>query len=799
MEVRSVRALRRPLLLFAAAFVTCTLLRGVSEALFAGATLAWPVAGVAFFWIREHRGAGFAGVFAAVLLVASNGDFTTAPAAGVEALALTLGLWAMDTWLKRIAKPLDFQSTATLREFISGLLLGAGSAAAIAGAGALALDGSPLGALNAAAAMFARLGASVALIAPPLLFLRRHRLKWATIQMGILLGAFSAASTAGLRVTTPIVAFLAFLILPTFVWLSATYRTKATVSALFSTAVALLSVGLLVPNFHPTPVVALSFTWSAAGFTGLVMLYLAATLSEVDQERREQQRTSHQLRLALAAANDRLWDWDVRHQTVRVESPNADGPSEVVRMGIDNWMSEAHPEDLERMEEQRFAVEEGRSDTFDCDHRVASTDLTWRWLSTKGSVIERGPDGKVRRVVGTSRDISTQQTALLERQALERRMALSQRLESLGVLAGGVAHDFNNLLLAILGNVELSLEAVGETPELLDAKDASLKARELCSQLLAYAGHRPTALRPAALAAIVSDMFSLLRTATPEHINLDVNVDDDVAALVDIGQIRQVILNLVINAGEALGEEMGAITVRGGVCDVSPEEAASLDCPIVGEAAFIEVDDDGPGMDARVRDRLFDPFFTTKFQGRGLGMAAVLGIVRAHDGAVVVNSRRGKGTKVRLLLQRAEVGVEDASTVEVGRSFEAPVHRGEVIVADDEPAIRRTLERALSRRGYRVTLCSDGDEALRAVEARADDCALVLMDVVMPKLTGRDALPRVRALAPELQVILMSGYDIGSEQSRPSDEPCVYLQKPFSLATLDRALAEATASRTGPR
>ncbi|MFP4030451.1 MAG: ATP-binding protein [Desulfococcaceae bacterium] len=377
------------------------------------------------------------------------------------------------------------------------------------------------------------------------------------------------------------------------------------------------------------------------------------------------------------------------------------------------------------------------------------------------------------------------------RRQMDQRLQRVQKLESLGVLAGGVAHDFNNLLQSVMGNIELALMDLPPdspaTESIFQIESAARRLADLTNQLLAYAGRGKFNTGPVNLADLTAETAGLLRTLLGKRATLKMEPGDEPPVVhADSTQMRQVLMNLITNASEAIGEEEGTITIRTGVsppADIPPDEA-ELGAPLSpGRYAWVEVADTGSGMDAETRSRMFDPFFSTKFTGRGLGLAAVLGIVRGHGGAVRVWSQPGEGTTIRLILPRrgdkAKTVADPESDPESAEKDESPV-AGTVLVVDDEPSVLGVTCRALERGGYQVLTAEDGFAAVKAVAENPDAISLVILDLLMPRMDGEATLREIRILEPELPVLLSSGYtdnELSAEIKAMS--PSGFLKKPY--------------------
>jgi PAS domain S-box-containing protein len=377
-----------------------------------------------------------------------------------------------------------------------------------------------------------------------------------------------------------------------------------------------------------------------------------------------------------------------------------------------------------------------------------------------------------------------------ERKRLEEKLLHTQKLESLGVLAGGIAHDFNNLLVTILGNASLAKDTLGKdtriTPLLDEIELGARRAAELTKQMLDYSGQGKFKLQTLDLAAAARETAGLLRAMIPKQVTLHYQVQDGLRPIeADPAQIRQVVMNLITNAAESMREGKGRVLISLEQLHITAQDLEQYPNHAASPGMFVclEVSDDGAGMDDETRRRMFEPFFTTKFQGRGLGLAAVQGVVRSHAGAIHTESQKGIGTRVRVLLPAKSVG----------RTVADPdrAKRGTVLVVDDDPGVQMLVRRALASQGYGVIMASNGAEGVRLFEQHEAELCLVLMDMTMPQMSGMEALKRIRATGSEIPVLLSSGYSF--EVIAPdSPKYSGYLQKPYDIAALLGAVARAS-------
>ncbi len=404
-------------------------------------------------------------------------------------------------------------------------------------------------------------------------------------------------------------------------------------------------------------------------------------------------------------------------------------------------------------------------------------------------------DGDRHLRVTAIRDLSDRRKAEEERRRLEDRMREVQKLESLGVLAGGIAHDFNNLLLVILGNADLALHRLDPSAparsNVEEIEGASKRAADLCRQMLAYSGRGIFDVGRCDLSEVVRDMAGMLEISISKMATLRYALAQDLPPVqVDVTQIRQVVVNLVTNASEALGGGGGTISVSTGVkaCDRACLSESFLDDDLPGgQYVFLEVSDTGHGIDEETRRRIFDPFYTTKFTGRGLGLAVVLGIVRGHKGAIRVSSEPGRGTTFRILLPAA-------AGDKVVRQFAAEQDTasyggGAVLLVDDDSCVRGVGSGMLEMLGFKVLTASNGREALEIFAKRADEIVLVVLDLTMPEMSGEEAFRAIRRLRSGMRVILSSGYDEQDVVRRFAGKGLTgFLQKPYSLGALRETL-----------
>jgi len=468
-------------------------------------------------------------------------------------------------------------------------------------------------------------------------------------------------------------------------------------------------------------------------------------------------------------------------------------PPEAFMSGRVHFRNLIHPDDVERV---RAATREGLKThhEIEVEYRLVTRDGTEKWVLSRGRGIYDDA-GHPLFLEGLAIDITARKQAEAEKLGMERRLLESQKLESLGLLAGGIAHDFNNILTGILGNASLARLKLAEDsvilPNLRKIEVGSARAAELCQQMLSYSGHSSFQVEPVDVSQLVRETLPLLHVslASRARLHLDLSTHP-VVVLADATQIRQIVMNLVINAADAMGERAGDIHVTTGVRPVAAEflrEARDGESLAPGDYVFVEVKDNGCGMTPETMSRIFDPFFTTKFAGRGLGLAAVRGIVRGHQGALHVASRPGRGSTFTLLLPPTTRPLAPPAPA----TAEPRTYTGNVLVIDDEAPVREAAADLLKTFGFTVVTAKDGPEGIAQYALNPTGFVLVLLDLTMPNLSGEDTLTTLRAIAPDVRVLLISGYSESSRVARLAGVgPLRFLQKPFSRDDLARRIAE---------
>ncbi len=391
------------------------------------------------------------------------------------------------------------------------------------------------------------------------------------------------------------------------------------------------------------------------------------------------------------------------------------------------------------------------------------------------------------------RDITERKRAEEERLTLEKQLLYAQKLESLGVLAGGIAHDFNNILMAIMGNADLALMRINKESPAVDnlhkIEQAAARAADLAKQMLAYSGKGKFVVETIDLNRLLEDMLHMLEVSISKKAVLRLNPYHPLPSVeADATQIRQIVMNLVINASEAIGDRSGVIAITTGCmdCDNSYLKDVWLDENITeGLYVYLEIADTGCGMDKDTLAKLFDPFFTTKFTGRGLGMAAVLGIIRGHKGAIKVYSEPGKGTSFKILLPASS---RPAELFNHGAHKDDWQGKGAVLLVDDEETVRGIGSEMLKELGFTPLTANDGREALEIFKNRPD-IVFVILDLTMPHMDGEQCFRELRRMNPDVKVIMSSGYNEQEVTQKFVGKGLAgFVQKPYKMSVLKVAI-----------
>ncbi|MEI6970289.1 MAG: PAS domain S-box protein [bacterium] len=467
---------------------------------------------------------------------------------------------------------------------------------------------------------------------------------------------------------------------------------------------------------------------------------------------------------------------------------------------VENWANIVHPEDRKDMLDYFMVEVLQKHNFFNREYRIVrKDDGNVRWVLGRGKLFfDR--QGHPVTMAGTIQDITDSKQSELERLRFEAQAMQNQKLESLGLLAGGIAHDFNNMLMVILGSADLaSQDLPASDPARLRIEGITQVARraaDLCSQLMAYAGKGQFVIKPTNLSSLVEDMRPILQVAVSRRTTISTELAGDIPAVeADVVQIRQVVMNMVINASEAIGDRNGTITISTGSTTCGHDDVLDPNLHGIlkeGPYVYLKVVDTGCGMEAGTLERIFDPFFTTKLTGRGLGMATVLGIMRGHNGAVRISSETGKGTSFTALFPtstRQAEAIVPASPVAVAESSWRGY--GVVLLVDDEDTVLSVCRLMLEKVGFEVLTALNGRSAVELFGQHHAVIRCAILDLTMPEMDGEQTLDEIRRINPKIPVLMSSGYDEQSVSERLKDKGISgFIQKPYQMARLKNAMKD---------
>ena len=504
---------------------------------------------------------------------------------------------------------------------------------------------------------------------------------------------------------------------------------------------------------------------------------------------------------AATAGKVGVWEWDLSTNAMYID-PNLKEllgfRDDEIGNHLDDWGARVHPDDVEKVTKAADAHLNGDADLYEVEHRMVHKDGSIRWFLARGSAI-RDADGSALRMVGSDVDITEQKLAEGERRRLEAEAGAQRahRLESLGLLAGGIAHDFNNLLTTILGQAGMALAKLPADEHapvrgmVEKIEEAAMTAAELTHQLLTYAGRGQVATGPTDLNRVIEETTGLIGGSISKKVTLRCDLSESLPSIeADDAQLRRVVMNLVINASEAMEGETGTIWIRTGIATGQPLEDFLEKPSSQGPFAYLDVCDSGKGMSDDTRAKIFDPFFTTKFTGRGLGLAAVRGIVRAHRGGIRLDTKPGGGTTIRVLFAVA-AGETPAPGYDAPEMSRRSQMRGVVLLVDDEANVRDVVRHMLEDVGLDVVTAVSGTEAVNAFRMHRDEVRAVVLDLTMPGLDGEETLDQIRQIQSDTPVVFMSGYNDGAARwNDPENQHVAFVQKPFQQQELLTRLGE---------
>lgn len=521
---------------------------------------------------------------------------------------------------------------------------------------------------------------------------------------------------------------------------------------------------------------------------------MGLTRKELEEGNQKLHKSEERLHLAAQAATIGIWDWDVVNNKLLWDD------SMYTLYGIRKedfsgaysaWSATLHPEDRQRAKAEIQVALRGERE-YTPEFRIIRPDGAVRFIKA-ASQIFYDKNGTPLRMIGANLDITERKKGEEEKRAFEQQIQQIQKLESLGVLSGGIAHDFNNILAIIIGNcslAEMNYESAGNYIPVI--KKAAERAAELCRQMMAYAGIAPFSQSLVIMWLLVDDVVNMLQATIGQNVTIKTNYSLDTPSIIgDTSQLRQIVMNLIINAAEAIGEAQGEVCVSLSKAEIKAGEPVRdhLGTAIpAGIYLCLDVSDNGCGMAEETRRRIFEPFFTTKFTGRGLGMSAVLGILKAHNGALQLFSQLGEGSTFKAYLPVQS----DATVVEESPQEVVPaVWRGSgtILLVEDEEQITLIAKTMLQALGFAVIGAANGREALELYRENVADISLVVTDIGMPVMDGYELFRELKKLNPELPIVISSGFGDSVVTSRlPREEIAGLVSKPYNFEQLREVL-----------
>ncbi len=533
-------------------------------------------------------------------------------------------------------------------------------------------------------------------------------------------------------------------------------------------------------------------------------LIFASGRDETDRIEAEQELRQMWAKLDLAITNGviGIWDYNLPEDILTVNEAMAKTlgfDTNVIKDMLHEWSNYLYKKDIAQSYKAMVDHITGQKEYYIDEYRLKTPTGTFRHFLSRGKISEYNEKGDPIRVSGSVTDITELKESEEKRLKLEQKMQQAQKLESLGILAGGIAHDFNNLLMGVLGNTDIMLyQLPKDSPfknKLTDIKKAAKRACELTNQILAYSGRGKFIIEPININKLVQEMSSFLTASISKRINLLYFFHKDLPLIKgDATQFRQVIMNIIINASESIGKDNGQIKITTDVVEADDKliEKMTVNNDIQpGKYISLEISDTGCGMDESSIKQIFDPFFTTKFTGRGLGLAAVLGIINGHKGALTLTSKKGSGTSFTIYLPISETAEIPLPKSEPQNLINNKKHL-KILIIDDEDYIRTVTTRMLEIAGYESFTAKDGKTGITIFKKENPALSCVILDLTMPEMDGQEVLEKLKLINPEVPVIISSGYSPEEVTLRfKKEEISGFLQKPYQLSELLNEIEQA--------
>ncbi len=533
------------------------------------------------------------------------------------------------------------------------------------------------------------------------------------------------------------------------------------------------------------------------------VLGIARDITERNRIERKLRFSEARLRLTLEVANIGIWDWNVTNDTWYAS------PIYYTMLGYepvsgasdrDTWLERVHPEDRKMVKEKIYSILNFETNEYHYEARMKHADGSYRWHYVIGYVLERDKDNKPAHLTGLRIDINERIKAEAEKEKLQAQLTQSQKMEAVGRLAGGVAHDFNNMLGIIIGETELLLDQIDpaqpEFAALQDIRKAAENSADLTRKLLAFARKQTISPKVLDLNNVVENMIKMLQRIIGEDIHLIWSPGKNIwKVLIDSSQIDQILVNLCVNARDSI-TGVGRIVIETNNCTFDEDYCDEHPGFIAGDYVMMAVSDSGCGIEREILDNIFEPFFTTKGEekGTGLGLSMVYGIVKQNKGFINVYSEPAHGSTFKIYLSRHKAETDELMKE---REVSPLVYSSEtILIVEDNAKILKISQMMLEKQGYTVLTTTSPNEALKLVENYAGTINLLITDVIMPEMNGRDLAESLRLRCPHLKILYMSGYTANViAHHGVIDKGINFIQKPFSIRELTMKVREVIISK----
>ena len=548
---------------------------------------------------------------------------------------------------------------------------------------------------------------------------------------------------------------------------------------------------IMIPNTYQSVINGILFEALVTGIISVLIL-------QIKLSREERDYNSQLLGLLVKSNEFGLWDWQVQNDALTINEKFASilgYNSATFAKSMSDLKTLIHKDDIETFSKKLQLLLNGTVPLQKAEYRMRTVDNNWKFFFSTGKIVERDELNRPLRVIGTSLDVSESKKAEEENKKLKEQMVQIQKMEAIGTLAGGIAHDFNNLLTVINGHSEIAAMRLDEEApaykDVMAIHSAGERAARLTRQLLAFSRKEEISLQVLNMNTIISDMDKLLRRLIGEDFLISSIPGKDLPLITgDAGQLEQILINLIVNARDAInarrdpiGEKI--ITIETQHTKLEDIHLSEINYVPAGEYIVLSVSDNGIGMDASTQKKIFEPFFTTKSEGKGtgLGLATVYGIVKQNQGFITIYSEIGSGTTFKIFWPVKKTTVPNKKEDEEATADFSG--NEQILLVEDDSAVRNFSTAALRSFGYRVTEATNGNEALSMIENKKIQPKLLITDLVMPRMNGKELVSRVIQLVPDCFVLFTSGYtDTHLKLDGALQENTHFIHKPYSVRTL---------------